>query len=249
VNAAPPPGSSPAPAEWRAYRRLWPYLRPYLPRMPAVVAVSLAATGLSLAQPYISKLMIDGALLHHCALLAGGGADAGGDGRLLCAEHRGHWLHVSLSAAMLFDIRSAVLAHLQTLSPRFFSRFRLGDLMSRLNSDVSDVQRVAGDTLLAALANVLFLGGSIALMLWLDWRLFLVGVVLVPLAVGSFLRAQHRLTALSRGCARRGPTSAACWWTRSWECAAWWRWAPRRASADALPPPTPVLCRPCCGCR
>jgi ATP-binding cassette subfamily B protein len=70
------------------------------------------------------------------------------------------WLHVSLSAAMLFDIRSAVLAHLQTLSPRFFSRFRLGDLMSRLNSDVSDVQRVAGDTLLAALANVLFLAAA-----------------------------------------------------------------------------------------
>jgi ATP-binding cassette subfamily B protein len=49
---------------------------------------------------------------------------------------------------------------------------------------------VAGDTLLAALANLLFLIGSVALMLWLDWRLFIVGVVLVPLAVGAFLRAQ-----------------------------------------------------------
>jgi len=188
------------PAEWRAYRRLWPFLRPYLPRMPAVVVVSLLATALSLAQPYISKLMIDGALMHrdmgmlwHVAWLMLG-ATVGSYALNMLAS----WLHVSLSAAMLFDIRSAVLAHLQALSPRFFGRFRLGDLMSRLNSDVSDVQRVAGDTLLAALANVLFLGGSVGLMLWMDWRLFVVGIVLVPFAVATFLRAQKRLTDLTR---------------------------------------------------
>lgn len=199
---------SPPPAPWAAYRRLWPFLRPYLPRLPAVVLVSLAATGLSLAQPYISKLMIDGALLRHdmgvlwqvAALMLG--ATVGSYILNILAS----WLHVSLSAAMLFDIRLAVLSHLQTLSPRFFGRFRLGDLMSRLNSDVSDIQRVAGDTLLAALANLLFLLGSVGLMLWLDWRLFVVGVVLVPLAVGAFLRAQKRLTDLSRQMREAGAT-------------------------------------------
>lgn len=144
--------------------------------------------------------MIDGALMRHdmgvlwrvAGLMLG--ATIGSYALNILAS----WLHVSLSAAMLFDIRSGVLAHLQTLSPRFFGRFRLGDLMSRLNSDVSDIQRVVGDTLLAALANLMFLAGSVALMLWLDWRLFIVGVVLVPLAVGAFLRAQRRLTDLSR---------------------------------------------------
>jgi ATP-binding cassette subfamily B protein len=92
----------------------------------------------------------------------------------------------------------ALLRHLQSLSPRFFGRFRLGDLMSRINSDVSDVQRVAGDTVLAALANLLFLGGSVAMMAWLDWRLFIAGVVLVPAAVWVALRAQRRLTGLTR---------------------------------------------------
>ncbi|MFX9089599.1 ABC transporter transmembrane domain-containing protein, partial [Acinetobacter baumannii] len=75
----------------------------------------------------------------------------------------------------------------------FYARFRLGDLMSRINSDVSDVQRAAADTLLAALGNVLFLVGSVVLMLWLDWRLFAVGTVLVPFAVLAFVRMQRRL--------------------------------------------------------
>jgi len=168
--------------------------------MPAIIMVSLLATGLSLAQPYITKLMIDGALMHRdmSALWQVAGLMLGATVGSYILNIAASWLHVSLSAAMLFDIRSAVLAHLQTLSPRFFGRFRLGDLMSRLNSDVSDIQRVAGDTLLAALANILFLGGSVALMLWLDWRLFVVGILLVPLAVATFLKAQARLTDLSR---------------------------------------------------
>jgi ATP-binding cassette subfamily B protein len=88
--------------------------------------------------------------------VASGRIDAGATVGSYVLNILASWLHVSLSAAMLFDIRVAVLAHLQKLSPRFFGRFRLGDLMSRLNSDVSDIQRVAGDTLLAALANLLF---------------------------------------------------------------------------------------------
>jgi ATP-binding cassette, subfamily B, bacterial len=177
-----------------------PFLRPYLWRMGAVLAISLLATALGLAQPYISKLLIDRALLLRDAralwqvagLLVA--ATIGGFALNILAS----WRHVALSSAMLFDIRVALLRHLQSLSPRFYGRFRLGDLMSRLNSDVSDVQRVAGDTALAALANVLFLAGSIAMMLWLDWRLFLAGMLLVPAAVWVFLRAQRRLTALTK---------------------------------------------------
>ena len=47
---------------------------------------------------------------------------------------------------------------------RFYGRFRLGDIMSRINSDVSDVQRATADTLLSVLSNVLFLAGSVVIM-------------------------------------------------------------------------------------
>lgn len=193
-------------APWSTYKRLWPWLKPYAPKLVLVLLGSLMATGLALAQPWISKLMIDEALLKRdwdmlvriAALMMG--ATVGGFAVNALVSYR----YVSLSAQMLFDMRVALLRHLQRLSPRFYGSFRLGDLMSRLNSDVSDVQRVAGDTLLSVLSNVLFFTGSVGMMLWLDWKLFLVGTVLVPFAVMSFLHFQRRMTDLTRQMRERG---------------------------------------------
>jgi ATP-binding cassette subfamily B protein len=193
-------------ASWGTYRRLIPWIMPYRARLIGVLLISLMATGVGLVQPWLSKLMIDGALLHHdftllvrIALLTVLVTVAGSVLNIMSS-----YRYVALSAAMLFDIRVALLAHLQTLSPRFYARFRLGDLMSRINSDVSDVQRAAGDTLLAVLGNVLFLIGSLAMMAWLDWRLFVVGTVLVPVATGLFVWLQRRLVAITRTMRERG---------------------------------------------
>ncbi|MCY1669949.1 ABC transporter ATP-binding protein [Novosphingobium sp. SL115] len=187
-------------APWSTYKRLWPWLRPYAPRLALVLLASLLATGFTLAQPWISKLMIDEALLKRDgqALLRIAGLMVGVTLGGFVVNALVSYRYVALSAQMLFDMRVALLRHLQTLSPRFYGSFRLGDLMSRLNSDVSDVQRAAGDTLLSALSNLLFFAGSVAMMLWLDWKLFLVGTVLVPLAVASFLHFQRRMTDLTR---------------------------------------------------
>ncbi|MBT2187276.1 ABC transporter ATP-binding protein [Sphingobium nicotianae] len=193
-------------ADWRTYGRLLPYLRPYLRPLFFVLLVSLASTGLNLAQPYISKLMIDNALLKRDmgALIEIAGlliaVTIAGFALNMLASYR----YIALSAAMLFDIRVALLRHLQSLSPRFYGGFRLGDLMSRMNSDVSDVQRATADTLLSVLSNILFLAGSVLLMLWLNWRLFLVGTVLIPACVGVFLHYQRKLVALTREMRQRG---------------------------------------------
>lgn len=171
-----------------------------------VLLISLLSTAVGLSQPYLSKLLIDNALLPRNlnALIAIAAAmiavTIGGFLINIIASYR----HVALSAAMLYDIRVALLRHLQSLSPRFYSGFRLGDLMSRLNSDVSDVQRAAGDTLLSVLTNLLFLIGCAGMMIWLDWRLFVIGTVLVPAAVWVFLRLQQRVTALTRDMRERG---------------------------------------------
>lgn len=208
MSSAPPNPSLVAPpvAQWRTYRRLTPYLMPYRARLALVLSLSLMATAVNLAQPYLSKLMIDEALLgHDLAALwwiaaATIGVTLGGYALNIASSYR----YVKISAAMLFDIRVDLLRHLQMLSPRFYARFRLGDLMSRINSDVSDVQRAAADTLLAALGNVLFLIGSVVLMIWLDWRLFILGTVLVPFAVLAFVRLQRRLVEITRAMRERG---------------------------------------------
>ena len=184
----------------REYRRLNIFLRPYWARLAAIVATSLAATALGLAQPYISKLLIDVALLKR-------------DFRSLCwvaallflatvfgfaLNILSSYYYVRVSASMLFDMRLALYRHLTTLSPRFYAKWRLGDLVSRLNNDIGEVQRVSADSLLSLLSNVVFLVGSVVMMLWLNWRLFLVSVALVPFCLYTFRRYQQKVTGFTR---------------------------------------------------
>jgi ATP-binding cassette, subfamily B, bacterial len=196
-------GTSPAPTTvpgWNTYRRLWVFIQPYSKPLALVVAVSLVATALTLFQPYFSKLLIDRALIPRdmraLAWIAGlmSLTSALGFAVNMLASYR----YVRISAAMLFDLRLALFRHLQTLSPRFYAGYRLGDLMSRLNNDAGEVQRVSADALLSVLSNIGFLIGAVAMMLWLNWRLFLVGVVLIPACVYSFVRYQRILTALTK---------------------------------------------------
>lgn len=187
-------------AHWKEYRRLWVYLHPYKMRLALVLVISLAATSLTLFQPFVSKLLIDGALLKHdmralvliSALLFA--VSIAGFALNIVSSYR----YVTLSAQMLFDMRLALFRHLQKLSPRFYAQFRLGDLMSRLNNDIGEVQRVSADTLLSVLGNVVFLIGSVVIMLLLNWRLFLLSVLLIPACVYTFFHFQSKLTALTK---------------------------------------------------
>ena len=195
-----PPTETPKPAAaWKSYGRLWVFLRPYWPKLVLVLVISLLSTGLGLTQPYITKLLIDHALIGRdmTALVQVAGlmfaATVLGFVLNVIASYR----YVSVSAAMLFDMRVALFRHLQTLSPRFYARFRLGDLMSRLNTDVGEVQRVTADSLLSVLSNLVFFVGSVALMLMLSWKLFLVSVILVPACLFTFTYYQRKLTSLT----------------------------------------------------
>jgi len=191
---------------WREYSRLKRFIGPYASRLTAILAVNLVATLLSLTQPYISKLLIDHALLRRdwtalwqVALLMFGATVLGFALNILSS-----YQYVRVSAAMLFDMRLALYRHLQTLSPRFYAKWRLGDLVSRLNTDIGEVQRVSADSLLSVLSNVVFLAGSVAMMLGLNWKLFLLSVLLVPLCLYTFTHYQRKLTVLTKDLRERG---------------------------------------------
>ena len=57
--------------------------------------------------------------------------------------------YTRVSADILFDMRLEMYRHLQRLSPRFYARTRLGDIMSRINNDIGEIQRIAAETALA----------------------------------------------------------------------------------------------------
>ncbi len=177
------------------FRRALRYLIPYWRRLALVVLLSALNTTLSLTLPYLTKMLVDGALVGRdlsvlyttVALFAA--ASIGGFALTAITGLR----YTSVSADVLFDMRLALYRHLQRLSPRFYARTPLGDILARVNNDVGEIQRVASESLLSWVGNVLFLVGSIAAMFWLDWRLSLVGVSLVPLAVWILARTRATL--------------------------------------------------------
>jgi len=193
-------------ANWKEYRRLKPFLAPYASRLGVILGISVLATLLGLTQPYISKLLIDNALrprdMH--ALLWVAGLMFGTTVLGFLLNILSSYQYVRVSAAMLFDMRLALYRHLQLLSPRFYAKWRLGDLVSRLNNDIGEVQRVSADTLLSVLSNVVFLAGSVAMMIWLNWRLFLFSVIFVPVSLVTFLRYQRKLMIFTKQLRERG---------------------------------------------
>lgn len=174
-------------------RRAFAFLVPYWRRLVLVLLISLISTATTLAIPYLSKDLIDTALI---------GRDLGALRRMvgwfIALGLFGFLLNVvsglrytRVSAEILFDMRLSVYGHLQRLSPRFFARTRLGDIVARLNNDISEIQRVAAEAALAWVGNVLFLAGSLVMMFWLDWRLALIALAPMPfslLALGFYRR-------------------------------------------------------------
>jgi ATP-binding cassette subfamily B protein len=171
------------------------YLRPYRPQLAVVLIISLVSTGLSLWLPYLTKDLVDEALIgrNSAALfriviifVAVGAA-----GFVLNVVSG--LIYTRASANVLFDMRRELYEHLQRLSPRFYAVTRLGDIVSRINNDISEIQRVAAEAALAWVGNVLFLAGGIVILIWLDWRLFVVGLSTLPLSAWALVAYRKRL--------------------------------------------------------
>ena len=176
-------------------RRAFAYLVPYWRRLLLVLVVSLVSTATTLAVPYLSKDLIDTALVGRdiAALrrIVGWFIALGIFGFVLNITSGLRYTRVS--AEILFDMRLSLYEHLQRLSPRFYARTRLGDIVSRLNNDISEIQRVAAEVALAWVGNVLFLAGALGMMVWLDWRLSLVALAPLPLSLFGLAYYRRRL--------------------------------------------------------
>jgi ATP-binding cassette, subfamily B, bacterial len=187
------------------YRRALRFIVPYWPRLVFVLLAGIAATAFGLLQPYLSKLLIDDALAKRnlSMLLIVSGLMFGVTVLGFVLNIFSSYQYVRVSACVLFDMRLALYRHLQTLSPRFWAGRKLGDVVSRINNDIAEVQRISADSLLSVLSNVVFLIGSAAIMIALSPRLFLVSVAAVPAGVWALQHYQHRLATRVRAVRER----------------------------------------------
>jgi ATP-binding cassette subfamily B protein len=101
---------------------------------------------------------------------------------------------------ILFDMRRAMYLHLQRISLSFMDKTEIGKLMSRLQGDVAALQEFL-QTAVFAIGDLVLLAGIIGAMIWLDWRLglmtlavlptlLIVRIIWLPYARRAFLRAR-----------------------------------------------------------
>ena len=196
----PPPGR-PAGLAW-LYSFLWPRRGQIL----YLVALSALVTALVLAQPWLTKLIIDDGLLASdftalltwsLALLLIGVASTA-----LSGYNRIQ--HTRLSGRILFALREDVFGHLQRLGPEFFGRERSGDIISRMNRDIAEIQRFAVDTLFSAFSAVIGVVGTFSMMLVISWQLSLILLLIVPLELFYLSKMRPRVEQRNRQVSERG---------------------------------------------
>ena len=177
------------------FERALRFVRPYTWALVPVVLLSLAGTALNLVLPYLSKLLVDDALIGRDfnVLLRIVGLFVAITATSYVMNVFSGMRYTRVSADILFDMRLDLYRHLQRLSPRFYAKTPLGDVVSRINGDIGEIQRVISEAALAWMGQVIALVGTVAMLIYLDVRLFLVGLVALPPALFALVRYRRQL--------------------------------------------------------
>ena len=190
----------PAPRSLRPLRTLLPYLRPYRWTLAFALAALLIASAAMLSLPIALRHLIDQGLAASSAetinqyfvvfLLAA--VALGGFSALR------FYLVSWLGERVVADIRDAVYQRVIRMDPAFFEVTRTGEVLSRLTTDTTLVQSIAGVTLSIALRSSLNLTGGLVLLTLTSPRLAGIIVLTVPLVIAPLIIIGRRVRKLSR---------------------------------------------------
>lgn len=106
----------------------------------------------------------------------------------------GHRLGVKIEA----DMRRDAFSHLQKLGFSFYDKSRTGKLLSRCTNDLFDVTELAHHGPEDVFISVVTFIGSFTAMLFIEWRLALVLIALVPLMLFFVMKLRRHMNKTSR---------------------------------------------------
>ena len=181
-------------------KRLLKYVRPYWSTLVLVSAFLLLGTGLHLLPPLIQRRVIDQVVeardLSQLPLLIG---ILIGIHFLTQAVDFGdmYFRHV-VGEKFIFDLRVRIFDHLQSLSLSFYENTSTGELMSRVSSDVNELERFITHGIALTVADLLRLVGYSVVLLVLDWKLALVMLIPLPLMAGGLYIFNQRARPIYR---------------------------------------------------
>ncbi len=184
----------------RPLRALWPFIRPHRRMLVAALLALLVASGALLALPVALRYVIDFGI---------GGQDPATINRYFLYLFGAAFLFGIFAALRIYllnwlgertvaDIRNAVYQRVIRMDPAFFEITQTGEVLSRITTDTTLVQSIAGMGAAIALRNLVQLAGSLVMLAITSPRLMGYIVLLVPLVVGPLILIGRRVRALSR---------------------------------------------------
>ncbi len=184
----------------RTIRRVFSYARPYRLAITAFLIVIVIQALLGLAPALLFRQIIDNAipegnrgLLHVLAAVIIAAAV------FSSAMSFFERLYSSrIGEGLIFELRVKLFDHVSAMPIGFFTRTQTGALMSRLNNDVIGAQRAVTTTLGSVVSNVIVLITTLIAMFYLEWRLTIIGVLVLPIFIIPAKRVGRRLSAITR---------------------------------------------------
>lgn len=164
-------------------KRVMQTFRPYHKQVAGIAVTVLLAAALGTFPPFLLRAIINKGLLgHNMALVSRDtGLTLGATlGSTILTLYYGY-LSILVGQRIMRDLRNTLYRHLQGMALRFFADTRTGEIQSRLANDVGGVQSVLSDTAATVLSNTTVVISTLVAMVWMDWRLTLLSVGILPL--------------------------------------------------------------------
>ena len=164
-------------------KRIFSYLAPYWKQMAVVLICIVVSSAFSLLPSVLTGKIIDEGLIGQdmrmlvILILTSLGVTLGANLIRVAESYLNTWIAQHIT----FDMRNKMYKHLQQMSQGFFTSNNQGDIITRMTSDISGVERVITSTFTSILSNVITLVVAVIIMFQENWILALVGMIVIPL--------------------------------------------------------------------
>ena len=93
------------------------------------------------------------------------------------------YINAWISQRIIFDMKNQMYDHLQRMPHAFFTSEKQGDIITRMNTDISGVSSVISGTLSSIVSNIATVVTTLVALFTMSWKLALVGIVVIPLLI------------------------------------------------------------------
>ncbi|HIV47790.1 MAG TPA: ABC transporter ATP-binding protein/permease [Candidatus Acutalibacter stercorigallinarum] len=184
----------------RTWAKLLPFLKPYSKTMAVILITMLVNAGIDIAYPLLSGYAVDTFVTPGTS--KGVGWFAVGYMAVVLAQMTCTivFARKALKVEMYLgrDLKKRLFTHLQTLSFAYYNTTPVGTIMARVMSDTNRIGGVFAWSLVDIFWSAAYVIGSMCVMLFINWKLALLIIVVVPVIALLTLYFQKRILNINR---------------------------------------------------